>query len=361
MNNMDASQFYRFPVQFSLLPGPDWYEKLELLEAIRVYGFTMTESQFDDWIERGLVGQAHRKWLGRGQGSVSRWPSQQLALLIQLLLGRQQKVPISNLCVIPIWTWLYQGTFGGVLLPQVRRAMGTWVSSAERMAADTLRNGFRSEIEELQGTKATGKRALLKELMDIGALYKDADAELLRHYLESVVTDSPFHELKKNSEIFIDDIDLMAWSWSLRFKGIQHYQEQIATFPDAIWEWARIYLLYLNFKGKAAETILLSNQRLANRYGRLTVSKVMKKSGIDLLLALSGVEQKLFPEIKRDPTPFLNPLVWQDGHASASVGTTLVPSPETSPDGRCVAYLRNMVCIVYQEKAYQFTLDLPYL
>lgn len=62
MSDVDA-------VQFHLIPVRKWYEKQEMIEDARAYGFAATESLFDDWVEKGLLGPAHREGLGRGRGS----------------------------------------------------------------------------------------------------------------------------------------------------------------------------------------------------------------------------------------------------------------------------------------------------
>jgi hypothetical protein len=62
-----------------------------------------------------------------------------------------------------------------------------------------------------------------------------------------------------------------------------------------------------------------------------------------------------------DPIPFLNPQEWQEERAFSIIQTTLVHSDGLLPDGSHVAYLRNSVCIVYQEIMHSFTLDLPFL
>src|SRR6266851_5456663 len=93
-------------VQFRLIPVREWYEKHEMLEDAHIYGYPMTESLFDDWIERGLLGPPHRTGIGRGRGSSARWPSGQYTLLLELLRGRQQgKLRIGQLCALPVWRW----------------------------------------------------------------------------------------------------------------------------------------------------------------------------------------------------------------------------------------------------------------
>jgi hypothetical protein len=57
--------------QFSAVPVQPWYEKREMVEAARAYGFEATEALLDDWIKKGLVGHAERAGLGHGRGSVA--------------------------------------------------------------------------------------------------------------------------------------------------------------------------------------------------------------------------------------------------------------------------------------------------
>src|SRR6266487_4594696 len=76
-----------------------------------------------------------------------------------------------------------RGELGGISLPQVRRAMDTWVASVRKTTTDTERREVRRAVEKLQGASYAGKRALLDELTHIGTFDKEPDAELLRFLL----------------------------------------------------------------------------------------------------------------------------------------------------------------------------------
>lgn len=187
-------------VQFQIIPVQDWYEKSEMLETAQTYGFSVTEALFDDWIERGLLGQAHRAWLGRGRGSLAAWPSAQFTLFLELLKGRQQhKLRIGQLCAFPVWRWIYWGKLGAVSLPQVRRAMSTCVTSVKKTSPDTERKEARRAVEKLQGRQASGKRDPINELIEMGTFVKETDSDLLRYLLAPVVTDSPIRYRWRNS------------------------------------------------------------------------------------------------------------------------------------------------------------------
>lgn len=107
-----------------------WYNKADLIEEARRRHFRANEELIDDWIAKGLLGEAgYRK--RPGHGSIARWSEAQLQLFLTLLEHRQReqgKVRIGILCNVPVWKWLYWGELGGVALPQVRQAMRTWVT-----------------------------------------------------------------------------------------------------------------------------------------------------------------------------------------------------------------------------------------
>jgi len=222
-------------LQFQVVPLQNWYEKSEMLETAQTYGFPVTEALFDDWIERGLLGQAHRAWLGRGRGSLAAWPSAQFTLFLELLRGRQQhKLRIGQLCAFPVWRWIYWGELGGVCLPHVRRAMGTWVTSVRKTSPATERREVRCAIEQLQGRQASGKRDLINALTQMGTFAKEADSDLLRYLLAPVVTDSPVRSHMSNGEIRSGDIELIARMYPVRLKAFQSYEQQIAHLPDSV-------------------------------------------------------------------------------------------------------------------------------
>jgi len=127
--------------QFSAVPVQPWYEKREMIEAARAYGYEATEALLDDWIKKGLVGRAERAGLGRGHGSIAWWSSTQFTLFVECLKARKLgKLRIGQLCAFPAWRWVYWRELGGVALPQVKRAMETWVASFKSTSIERERN-----------------------------------------------------------------------------------------------------------------------------------------------------------------------------------------------------------------------------
>src|SRR5713226_2896000 len=118
-----------------------WYQKQEMLDQARIHGLTASEGLFDDWVEKGLLGEAgEREWPGRG--SIARWPQEQLNLFLNLLSHRQRehnKIHLGPLCCIPVWGWLYCGELSGITLRQVRRAMETWMDYQRKIPEEHIR------------------------------------------------------------------------------------------------------------------------------------------------------------------------------------------------------------------------------
>ncbi len=247
-------------------------------------------------------------------------------------------------------------------MPQVKRAMTTWVTSVKHATTDRERKEVRKGVEKLQGRGASGKLALINELTATGAFQKEPDPDLLRYLLEPVVTDSPLRVTLDTGETRSSDIEMLATLYPLRLRAFRHYEQQIAGLPDAVWEWARTLLLFAQYQGQRAQPVLARNRRLAERYHRLTIYDVLWGCCYDLLTPLSLAALHQVPDQRRaDPLPFLHYQAWQVGEATARINTTLVASQLLLPDGDRLAYLRNEVGIAYQEHIYSFTLDLPFL
>jgi len=112
-----------------------WYQKHDLLACAARHGFSVTESRFDEWVERGLMGEAQMR-VRPGCGSSAWWPHAQLTLFLDLLAFRQRissTFPFRQLYHLPVWRWLYWGELGGVTLKQVRRAVSTWVDLQQKI------------------------------------------------------------------------------------------------------------------------------------------------------------------------------------------------------------------------------------
>ena len=147
----------------------------------------------------------------------------------------------------------------------------------------------------------------------------------------------------------------------LRLHAFQQYEQQIASLPDTLWEWARTFLLYMQLQGQKAQPLLAKDPRFANRYRRLTVYDVLWGSCYDLLAPLTVVTPMLSAgKPPPDLRPCFHPQNWRSGEATGLIKTTIVSSPVVLPDGVNLLYLRNEPIVLYQENVYCFAIDLPF-
>ncbi len=190
-----------------------WYQKHEMLTCAAKCGFSVTESLFDDWVEKGLIGEAGaRAWPGRG--SRAWWPQAQLTLFLDLLALRQRtptKFSLMQLCHLPVWRWLYWGDLGGVTLKQVKRAISTWIDFQQKIPEKQVRRDITHGMRHYQGPKATDKLSLIDELTRIMTFQKPVDRDLLQHLLDPVVYAYPKKTAKGPVRAFMD----VAECWSL--------------------------------------------------------------------------------------------------------------------------------------------------
>jgi hypothetical protein len=349
----------------------DWYEKHELLEAARKEGYRVTDHQFKDWVDQGLLAQNKElgrkiEALGRGHGSKSMWSSEQRSLFFELLQGRQQKpsYPIGHLCVFPAWRWIYLGEqLGGVGLPQVRRMMNTWVTFRKKTSLDWAQKQAHATLRILQGEHASETRAALKELTKLYTFNKKIDAESLEYLLQPVMTHPHLLHFEGDREEVSIDAKRYAYMLELVNKSYQQY-EQIADLDDVFWEWARIMVLY----GHTIEQS--SNVRnILDASSRFTVYDSLQASLCDLIAWLSKAvwERKQHENLSNgDPDSFgsvLSLRAWQEKKVTYQIETTYAYSDLLRPDGSNNICLRNNVHLYLtdQEKKYDFTLNLPFL
>jgi len=336
---------------------PRWYMKNELLETAQKAGFRVTESQFDDWVEKGLLGQGKKEWPGRGHGSGSQvmWPEGQLSLFMELLQARQRKPAyhIGDLCVFPVWRWIYQSEQGGVNLLQVQRAMNTWITARKKVSLDRSRQEAHSLGERLQEKHSIGKRDLLRELTTLRAFQKEVNKEDLRYLLEPIV-----HPLIIGTETYPDGrAAVLAYMMELLHKAYHTY-EQIQQFPDPLWEWARVVRL-LGSRIPSWSWFQSEFPRLAWK-NRLTVYDTLKDCTENFLTSLSLALVDFVEEKDDTFFAFLNPRSWEEGRVTSRIETTYVPSSLWLPNGSNLLYLRNTVYLIGQEKTYWFRRDLPF-
>ncbi len=340
-----------------------WHNKAELLAEAKARGFAASKDLIDDWIDKGLLGEAgNRAWLGRGRGSVAQWSSPQLDLFLTLLDLRQcehGKVGIGPLCNIPTWKWLYFGNLGGVFLQQVQRAMRTWVAFRSHIPPEKIQRGATKLVRQIKRPGAGGKQALIRELTAITTLEKRADKDMLRYYLEPVITPSRPRGARRMDE---EEIEFFSTMIPTRLDALSDY-DAIDRLPDGVWEWARVLLLVTIIQRFTTHSAL--TDELVKNYSyyadRITINTLCGSACYYLLTLLAIAQQRQFTRESVGYTPFLDPDAWRCGEASATSATRVVSSILFLPNGCHVPYLRNDLLITYRGAQQHFSLDLPFI
>ncbi len=340
-----------------------WYQKHQMLACAARCGFSVTESLFDDWVEKGLMGEAEMR-VRPGRGSQAWWPHAQLTLFLDLLALRQgttTKFSLMQLCHLPVWRWLYWGSLGGVTLKQVKRAVSTWIDFQQKIPEEQVRRGITHGMRQYQGPKATGKRPLIDEWTRIMTFQKPVERDLLQYLLDPVVNAYP----KKATKGFVRASMNPAECWSLMFSlcwEVVRDKRLLFGLPDAFWEWARFFHLICPALMNGEERACLANDPvLGVPFARQTVYDLRFQSCHALLTWLGMATQQELAPWQLPAGRFLDPEAWQQGKVTWTHETYIGCSPLVLPGGKPIPYLCNTITLSYEEIQQPFSVALPFL
>lgn len=340
-----------------------WYQKHQMLTCAAKCGFSVTESRFDEWVERGLMGEAEMR-VRPGRGSYAWWPHAQLTLFLDLLTLRQRRsstFPFRQLCHLPVWRWLYWGDLGGVTLKQVKRAILTWIDFQQKIPEKQVRRDITHGLRQYQGPKATDKLPLIDEWTRIMTFQKPVDRDLIQHLLEPVVNGYPKKAAKGPVRAWMDPAEVWSLMPSLCWNVVQD-QDLLFSFPNAFWEWARFFILIGPALMNGEERAHLANDPvLGTPFLRQTVSDLRFQSCHALLTWLGMAAQQELAPWRLPAGRFLDPEAWQHGEVAWTHETHIGCSPFVLPGGKPIPYLCNTITLSYQEMHQPFTVALPFL
>lgn len=339
-----------------------WYQKQEMLAIARTCGFTVSEGLFDDWVEKGLLGEAGER-VRPGRGSIARWPQEQLQLFLNLLVLRRrshENIRLGQLCHIPVWRWLYWGELGGVPLQQVRRAISTWIDFQQKLPEEHVRRDITQTMRRYQGPKATDKRALIDELTEIWVYGKTPERDVLQVLLDPVVNAYPKKAKKGPVREYMDLAECWSLMHSLCFKVLQD-KRMLLDFPDAFWSWARFFNVITHGFNLHERPLLANDPVLGSLFLRQTVHSLCPQSCHALLTWLGLAQQREIAPWHAEPLRFLDPWAWQSGEVAWTMQTQILSSPLVLPGGKPIPYLCNTFTISYQEIQQPFSVALPFL
>ncbi|MGP0108439.1 MAG: hypothetical protein ACLPR9_06190 [Acidimicrobiales bacterium] len=147
------------------------FTRAELVREAKAAGYEVTERLITDWSSLGLLDHPVRrsKGTGGGRGATYLYPPTQRDLFLSLLQHRGSGQGVARLTVIPVGVWLLWGDeFVG--LPQVRRALSTWVGGVPwERSAERAQQMAKKAVRELAESSADpeAKAALEAALADV--------------------------------------------------------------------------------------------------------------------------------------------------------------------------------------------------
>ena len=163
------------------------FTRQELIDQARRSDYKISDRMLYDWVEVGLLGSPEQKGRGQGMGSVSKWPEEQMVLLLTLLDFRQNAdLGVADLLNIPVGIWLVLGD-SWVKQDQVKKALKTWRGKyyphTSKIKKGRAAEMLISQLDRISSREFVGKaerERLKKTLIDSDFREFDALSEAVR-------------------------------------------------------------------------------------------------------------------------------------------------------------------------------------
>lgn len=312
-----------------------YYNKQEMLAQARAAGFKTTQSQFEDWMDKGIVGKAVKREYP-GKGSVALWPQGQLNLFLTALKQKQlHNVPVTHLCNLPVWAWIYYGEqMVDVSLPQVRTAMNTWLREVKKPSIRATRKSLQELVELIQSPHATSRRAFINALT---AQWEIAEDEL-EYYLQNIIDPKGRGEARgpQGALLTINTIKNM-------FTTRADAMKQLDQIPDSLWEWARAFQQFTLAQYYQNQPKYASDPDLGHLFTPETPGSLCATACLDLVSILGmGIH---WDTLKGFPLQ-LQPKEWRMNKMRIIMRPDIKPIGLVAPDGMPFLEYRTVITIV---------------
>lgn len=158
----------------------------------------------------------------------------------------------------------------------------------------------------------------------------------------------------------MDLASFLSFMHSLSFKIIQD-KEIIRHFPDALWEWARLFNLITHGLNPDERLLFANDPVLGPLFPRQTVGSLSPQSCHALLTCLGLAQQCELTPWNTEALRFLDPQIWQKGEVTWTQQTQICHSLLVLPSGESIPYLRHTITLSHQGIRHSFSIDLPVL
>ncbi len=260
--------------------------------------------QVTEYISLGLLDHPRKPGLGRGAGSApGTWSSAQRELF-RVLWAQRPLLTTAELCNFPVYLWMFWGD-QHVPLRQVRKAMKTWFSRVQFVsaAAADYAAGEMLKVFGKQGSSRANRQLLAQALHGRKPDLDEVQQEISR----AAKTRAAIRVRGREQEVVVDDQVMMGL-----LRGRVSAEEQLARFPDSLYEWARFFALF----GESAYAHEQPALGVDQEHGWLFSPRHQNdflKSACATLLTLLGASLGVKPNPKHSGT-LLDPETWKLRH-----------------------------------------------
>lgn len=298
--------------------GQRVYAQADLIREAKRRGFEVSQGLVEKWVGLGLLDQGTRRGKGKGRGATFFWPESQLQLFLLLLEKRSAVTRVRVLANLPVAIWMYWGE-DYVPLRQVRRAMETWADVGRARARHDWDGMARKIVHSIADPSSTrSERVLAADVLAEYVRTRSTERDDLETVLRPIVGPSnptAFTDAPRVAELMVAQVE-----------AIKHIQE----FPDAIFRWARAFLLVAQGDYVRSQPQLATDPRFGSLHERPSFEDFVTGACHDLTVALGLYMAR--PSGPALPQP-LDPTLWEAGRARMTVTANYEPSPLTLPPG----------------------------
>lgn len=268
--------------------------------------------QVTEYISLGFLDHPRKPGLGRGAGSAPGTWSWAQRELFRVLWAQRPMLTTAELCNFPVYLWMFWGD-EYVPLRQVRKAMKIWLSRVQFVSAAAA-DYAAGEMLRVFGKQASSsaKRQLLAQALR--GRKPDLD-EVRKEISRAATSRAAIRVHGREQEVVVDERVMIGM-----LRGRLSAEEQLARFPDSLFEWARFFGLF----GESAYAREQPALAMDHEHGWLFSPRYhndFMKSTCATVLTLLGASLGVKPNPNHSGTVF-DPETWKVHHLRGVIRDT---------------------------------------
>jgi hypothetical protein len=268
--------------------------------------------QVTEYISLGFLDHPRKPGLGRGIGSAPGTWSWAQRELFRVLWAQRPLLTTAELSNFPVYLWMFWGD-QHVPLRQVRKAMKTWLSRVQFVstAAADYAAGEMLRIFAKQANSPAHRQLLAEALRGQKPDLDEVRKELSR----AAKSRAAIRVYGREQEVVVDERVMMGM-----LRGRVSAEQQLARFPDSLYEWARFFALFGESAYALDQPVLALDQEHGWLFSPRHHNDFMK-STCATVLTLLGASLGVKPNPNHSGTLF-DPQTWKVQHLRGVIRDT---------------------------------------